>query len=463
MKSARFHICDVLHAEAEQRRYWRFSLADGAPALAAEKSFPPNELLPAGWVAKKWNNLWQRKINVAWLPPSQVFLRVIQLPVENEAELPGMVELQLEKLSPLPPAQIVWSFESLPAPDSKLRSVVVVIVARTVVEQFLGQLEQWGYLADRLELPLIHELKSLPADADGLWLIPQTSGASKLCLVAWWTKGVLQNVNLLSVSTSAGWSEVLCQQLTEVAWAGEMEGWLTQVPRCQLVADGPVAAEWEPVLREWSGAPVVVRPGAVAGDLAALSVTRLAQNQSRLNLLPGEYAARYRQQFIDRLWMGSLGALVVVYLLGVVVYFAALQVVKFRKSLVESQITKLDPEYSRVRQLRARVQVLQEQKNLRFAALECWKASCILLPTDLILTDFSLQQGKRLTLHGTAPAANVNQVLSYNDAMGKYRVGGDSNAPTLFKAVDPYSSRSGVGGQTLNWDFSCEINRSEVE
>ena len=49
-----------------------------------------------------------------------------------------MVELQLEKLSPLPVAQIVWTAEILPKTPENLQPVIVVITARDLVEQFLG-------------------------------------------------------------------------------------------------------------------------------------------------------------------------------------------------------------------------------------------------------------------------------------------------------------------------------------
>ena len=41
-----------------------------------------------------------------------------------------MVELQLEKLSPMPVTQIVWSIQVLPHAEGNLQTVIVMIVAR---------------------------------------------------------------------------------------------------------------------------------------------------------------------------------------------------------------------------------------------------------------------------------------------------------------------------------------------
>src|SRR5262249_58909414 len=129
-----------------------------------------------------WTSLWQPKLNVAWLPPEEVFIRVAQFPQSTPEETRAMVELQLEKLSPIPVTQAVWTMHILPGSSGSrtpqaegaklenLQTVVVVIVARNVVEQFLGQLEGQGYQADRLELPLIDQLEATPVAEDGAWI-----------------------------------------------------------------------------------------------------------------------------------------------------------------------------------------------------------------------------------------------------------------------------------------------------
>ncbi len=67
-------------------------------------------------------------------------------------------------------------------------------------------------------------------------------------LVAWWYGKVLRNLGLISLSASERPAS-LKEQLMQVAWAGELEGWLNSPPRWHLVADAAAAAEWEPALR----------------------------------------------------------------------------------------------------------------------------------------------------------------------------------------------------------------------
>jgi len=182
-KPARIHSCNVLQVRSDARHLWQFEAQDAGFVLNRQQTTLPGEAFPARLVAKNWRALFQRKLNVAWLPAEEVFLRVAQFPRSDFNETLAMVELQLEKLSPIPVAQIVWSIHVLPHTQETLQTVVVMIVARNVVEEFLGQLEGQGYLADRLELSLLDQLQATPIIEDGAWIYPQASDGKTTALV----------------------------------------------------------------------------------------------------------------------------------------------------------------------------------------------------------------------------------------------------------------------------------------
>src|SRR5208337_4185618 len=165
---ARWHSCNIVHSAADANRLWQFDAKSGA--LNRESGTAAGQPLPARFVAKSWTSLYQPRLNIAWLPAENVFLRVIGLPRSSLGETLSMVELQLEKLSPLPVTQIVWTLQVLAQPQAEnLQTVVVVIVERKVVEEFLGKLEAQGYLADRLEVPMLDQLAAIPAEGEGAW------------------------------------------------------------------------------------------------------------------------------------------------------------------------------------------------------------------------------------------------------------------------------------------------------
>src|SRR5882724_9708174 len=180
---ARWHSCNILHTAPDANRLWQFDAKTGA--LNREAGSLSGVAVSSGLTEKSWTSLWQKKLNVAWLPPENVFLRIIELPKSSFGETLAMVELQLEKLSPIPVAQIVWTLQLLPqAPAENLQTVIVVIVERKVVEGFLGKLEAQNYLADRLEVPMLDQLAATPASEDGAWIYPALLNGQNAALVA---------------------------------------------------------------------------------------------------------------------------------------------------------------------------------------------------------------------------------------------------------------------------------------
>ena len=322
---ARWNSCNILQIAPDANRLWQFDAKGGGFALNREQRAALDEPLPPRLVAKSWSSLWQPKLNVAWLPPENVFLRVIELPKSNFEETLAMVELQLEKLSPMPVTQIVWTIHVLSrsapprheasgkaggeTPAENLQTVVVVIAERSVVEEFLGKLEGRGFLADRLEVPMLDQLEATPATEDGVWIYPLVLAGQNAALVAWWCGGALRNLSFVVLPPAGDRAKNLKDQLAQLAWAGELEGWLTAPPN---VASGRGSAS-----TPQNGKMLARRPGragaghtavAAGGTGRAHGAARGGRQRSRATLLPAEFSARYHQQFVDRLWLRGLGA-----------------------------------------------------------------------------------------------------------------------------------------------------------
>lgn len=458
VRKSPINSCNVLQVGPEARQIWQFAAKGKGFVLNREQTTPVGQPLPFRIVAKDWRNLWQRKLNIAWLPPEQVFLRVAQFPVSNFDETVSMVELQLEKLSPMPATQIVWSIRVLPHIQGNLQTVIVMIAGRNAVEEFLGKLEGEGYLADRLEMPRLDQLQATVVAGDGAWIYPEPSIGSPAAVVAWWYAGVLQNLALITLS-SANRGANLKEQLLQMAWAGELEGWLTAPPKWRLVADPRMVAEWEPALREGLEQAVEVIPTLAPAALAALTAQRVAQAESEANLLPPEYSVRYQQQFIDRLWMGGLGALIGVYLMGLLAYFAWLQVAQMGTNKVEQAVANLGQTYTNAMELKARFQVLKDRQDLKWAALDCWKAVAELLPDGVQLESYNFNDGRRLSLNGTAPTDQSKRLLDFDADLRKAVV---KDQPLFDPSAGEHLTYHQGAGNTLTWSCLLELKRGEA-
>jgi hypothetical protein len=485
---ARWHSCNILQIASDANRLWQFDAKGGSFALNREHRGALDEPVPARFIAKSWSSLWQPRLNVAWLPLENVFLRVVELPKSNFEETFAMVELQLEKLSPMPVAQIVWTMHVLSHPGDApsrgkagaeaaaagetkvedLQTVVVVIAERSVVEEFLGKLEGRGYLADRLEVPMLDQLEATPATEDGLsrqseaaadvWMYPLVLAGQNAVLVAWWCGGALRSLSYVVVPPAGDRANNLKAQLAQLAWAGELEGWLTAPPnRWHLVADPANATEWENALREGLSEPVQVTPPLPPAELAAHTARRAASSGSRATLLPAEFPARYQQQFVDRLWLRGLVTTGVLYAIGVAIYFCATGFLAIQTHKVEQAVADQSGNYTNALQLKAQYDVLKERQELKYAALDCWKIVAEQLPANITLQRFSFADGKRLSLGGTAAPDQVNTLFDFNTAMQKVT----ANGRPMFNShggepVNPHPAGNGV-----TWSFSLQLQNTE--
>jgi hypothetical protein len=452
---ARWNSCNVLRTASDIQHLWQFS-AGGKFALQRDESRLPGEHLPEKLVGKDWQTLFNPKLNVAWLPADRAFLRVVHLPKSDFEETRSMVDLQLEKLSPLPVAQIVWGFELLPHAEAGMQTVVVIIAARHHVEEYLGQIESNGFLADRLEVPFLDQLIATKIDGDGIWVYGGVGEDQSSCLVAWWYGRTLRNLSVVHLPATERRAILLQEQLTQMNWAGELEGWLSAEPRYHLVVDDANAANWKSLFPPAVSVELV--PPVAEKELAALTARRTVTGDLQTNLLPPEYTARYKQQFVDRLWMRGLGAVIALYIICVALYLGWAQFAKWRYTTVQDQVAAIGSTYTNTVQLKERVRVLQDQLDLQYAALDTYKAIADTIPPELTLDNINFERGRTVRLFGSGNSGDIGKVQEFNDAIRRVVVKGQP----LFGKVNPPNTQSRPGGQQLSWNFSADLKRGEA-
>lgn len=455
----RWNSCNILQSAPDLSRLWQFE-ARGQFKLNREVRAAGDLPIPAKLAVKSWNSFWHPKLNVAWLPPENVFLRVLELPKSSFEETVSMVELQLEKLSPIPITQIVWTIRILPQEMGDLQTVIVVIAGRGAVEEFLGKLEGKKFLADRLEAPMLDQLEAIEAKENGAWICPAAMGSAHSALTAWWYGGVLRSVSFIMLPSEGDQLTDLKNQLAQLVWAGELEGWLTSKPTWHLVAEGMTADLWEGLLQKAVEEPVKVSPPLSGADLAertARRVTLSAQTATVATLLPAEFSNRYREQFRDRLWLHGLYAAGAVYLVFVAFYFSMVELRGYQYGKLQQQVAGLADSYTNTMQLEAKYAVLQERENLQFAALDCWKLVADNLPEGLILQRFGFGQGQTLSLAGTAKRDQLDALDNFNITLQKAKMNGQD----MFTLTGSEPLEYHIYQDNVDWNFSLRLKRGE--
>lgn len=458
-RTPRLHGCNILSEGVGGTTVRAFTGSEGR--LEARVEVGADQGLPAKLVGKGWGELLRSRVNVAWYPDTTVFLQLVPLPTDDPSEVPAMLEHQIEKLSPLPVGQIVWSYQILRTRPVAGLPVLVLVAERSGVETALAGWEKRGFYADRVELSVVQWLAGTAMDRDGIYLFPsEVRGGRRACLIGWVVEGALRSLSLVNVAEDDRWLKQLVDEMNRLAWAAEMDGWLPGRYCAYLVADEALVAGWREPLGRELGVEIesLERP---TEDALAMAVARgVVASEPRANLLPPEYASRYRQQFTDRLWMGGLGAFLGAYLVGVLIYLGAVEVQKYRHARASERFAEVSTSYTNVLRLKAQTQVLQETVNLRYAALDCYLATVESMPEELTLESFSFSGGQSLAIGGVAPADQEPRITEFWQALRRKVVG----STNLFGDVQlkGTSAQNVQGVPMIRWSMSCTIRRTEL-
>lgn len=298
-KKTNWSSCNLLEPAAEGSRLWQFSVSSKKVKISGDLRVAEGDDPPAKAVGKDWSDLLSRKLNIATLPPEKVFLRVVEMPACEPDELLPMVEFQIEDLSPLPAVQTVWSAEPVPGSSAQEgnQTVLVTIAERSLVEERLEELEASNYLADRVEVPLLRELVTGEPREDGAHIQLVQGADSVLALVAWWFDGRLRDINSFNLPDHEASRDVLVEKINNLAWAGEVAGWMPGDPTCHLAKRGDVAADWKTALANCFGERISEVEPASEVDLVTTAVEFAARTTAPGLMIEGGipgYRARIR-------------------------------------------------------------------------------------------------------------------------------------------------------------------------
>lgn len=460
-RKKKWHECNVVQLHEPTARLWQFNASERSFALKSESTSKDGNPLPQKIVGKTWKNLLQGRLNIGWIPEEKVFLRTVQMPECEREELQQMLEFQLEKLSPAPVAQIVWSYELIPSSEPGQVTVLLIIVDSQAIENQLAAFEQVGYYTDRLEIPWCHELVTLDRGPDRVWIRLAEQEDTVVALVCWVFNQTIQNVIMLRLPNNDEGTIRLTEQLDRTAWTGELEGWLKSIPPVTVCGAPSMTAPWIEALGEWSEHPVSEEQAPPITEAVTLGARRATQGDSHSDLLPDSHRTRYRQQYIDGMWMKGVGTMVLFYIFGVLIYFVMLEWMHQDSLNLQTQVRTTAVQYTNVLKMQARIDILQEQVDLKFSALECLRVISEELPTELTLDSFKFHMGKTLSLYGNVPTAEAGKVTDYHRSL----INATAEGKKLFaKVSDPSISAARGRGRSAStesrWSFTCELERS---
>ena len=192
--------------------------------------------------------------------------------------------------------------------------------------------------------------------------------------------------------------------------------------------------------------------------MVARSTERCAAGPNT-NLLPPEFAKRYRQQFVDGLWMRGVFAVLSLYVVGVLVYFGALYALKLKFNRVKSDLAGISQSYTNALKDNDQLKILTDRSELKFAVLDCYKAVAEHLPESATIEDFYFDR-KKLELRGSVSASDQGDVLNFNEEM-RHIANPNRPGQLLFSFVSDCPMT--INADKANWRFTCELKEGASE
>ena len=189
-------------------------------------------------------------------------------------------------------------------------------------------------------------------------------------------------------------------------------------------------------------------------ELARLSAERAAQGLTQANLQPEGHRTRYRQHFIDGIWMKGVGALILIYVFSIVTYFVLLEWIGRQELTLNAQVRNLAPQYTNVIKLEQQIGVMHEQQDLREYALECLIVVSRSLPTGFTIHNFNFTYGQTLTIRGDADEDASDALVGFRSAL----LAAQFKDKSLFRTIS--EATPNLKGGKLNWNLTCELNRN---
>ncbi|MSR64853.1 MAG: hypothetical protein EXS18_03630 [Verrucomicrobiae bacterium] len=415
----------------------------------ADPNGPPALPKPSDWLTQLRPQIGRGRFRLATAVDSrEVFCKRVSLPAANPDEVRQMLSLQIEKWSPLPMEEIVWSYEILGTEGGN--SDVLLVVGTK--ENLIHRAAEFGdeFMPDLIDVDLMVLWRALrtkklfvgKGHCAVLW-IDLHSKTVKCMLLKASTPLVIEHL-FIDESNPAAFSHELSvfllgaeanygiQQIEETFLFGSDEA--------SMVLGHQAAAEFG----------IKVTPLTLTEDLSAatgLARRALENGETQVNLLPVDFVQR-QQKKLFRQQARRVGFVVLaIYIVVLVLFTGVLAWRKFSIKRIDSELGTTKAEFDKARLLQAEVRFLDQKLDDRRSALEVLRVVTESMTEQLYLMNFAYKQQQSLDLRGVA--LNAPDVYTFIDKLQK---------SGLFTQVKPGAIKNNPArGSEVTFEISCTL------
>ena len=349
------------------------------------------------------------------LSGAEVMLRPAVFPTIETDELAGMVELQVDQISPFSADESTRSYEVVAQREG--HSHVIIGICRTArVEATAGGLRRSGIVVERIESELLSYWSAL---AEGGHLDAERREVVLL----------LNDAGLYLIIQERGLPLVLAlqatpEELADPSLADELRQTVAHELTGLEVQHGPAAAGY--ALLVCGDAAALAPFGAAVGEVCACaprplaldalgSISRLLVERGAglavgtpMDLTPQSWRDEDRAlSFRSRLWRGSLAA-VALWAVIVGAGIAALLYQNFRVTSLQRRLASISGPVARVKAARDEVEMIKRYTDRSYSVLECLRVISLSQPKGIDLSDMTYRKGMGVELTGEADSSTLS-------------------------------------------------------
>lgn len=348
-------------------------------------------------------------------------LRVVDLPnADEEEEIRGMVELQVDKFSPFPTETLAISHEVLLREEDK-SIVLIAAVQESVVDDIEKTLSPIGIAPARVDATVMGWWRLINdtghVSSTGWEAIVLLSGTSTELIVA--SAGIPVSFRVISLSEDAEDEQIVSELANEIDYTlmtlereyGSIRGCVVSVWHKGDLSDATVSGLENARSCEVRTFSLDELPPVTEG-LARRSV---GKDSSCIDMTPSAWRSAEASMAFKRRMLGASLGVFFVWVLCIGGLLGGLFVQNRQLDVLRQRKGEWDSAAGRVSEMRERVKLIQRYTNQTYSALECLREVCVAKPSNVDFTLYSYRKNESLKISGTASL--VSQVYAFKNKL----------------------------------------------
>ena len=425
------------------------------------------------------NFLYENRIKVKNLivviPRHLLTIRTLRLPSADNTELASMVNLQASKQIPYPPEEIITDFKITEKDASGFSKVLLAIAHKDIVGKYINILDEAGLKPQQFMISsqalsgwfgyFKTKVKNTP---DPVAIIEVDTLNSNLVILyraqLVFSRSIAFNAqeagqveinNFLEEikrSFSTYQKEKLGPDISKIILTGASNYLLPLAEK--LKTETAIEVEIEEPEKHIEKSEDLVFPA--GGKIRSVSLVNLfgavlTEPKSTLNLIPSDIRRQQEAQVKKKTYL--LTTLLLVLIVSGLVSLISLKV--FQKesylSQLEYQVNKTSPQAQKIQKMIRRVELIEQRLNSQGTSIDVLYELYRLIPAEISLRIFNLQENGTLTLQGTA--VSMSEVFNLVNTLEK---------SSFFQNVEvKYTSRRRIRDKEIT-DFQITATVSTV-